>query len=214
MPLDTAEAESDGSRRAVHRVYPAALLFVVGFSAAFVALGLLTASFGRLIAAYRPVLETVAGIIMLAMGAFLLNLLPQPALRALLSERRLHLGQDAVRRLRGAGPFALGLVFAAGWTPCIGPVLAAILAYAGAAADRGTGAALLAIYSLGFAVPFLAVGLGWSTGLYTVGWARRHGRAITVLTGVALMAAGVFYLSGQAQVFAVWAQRFALPTPG
>src|SRR5262249_4459563 len=154
-----------------------------------------------------------AAIVMLAMGAFLVKLLPEAALRALLGERRLHLAPGAVRRLGGAGPFVLGLVFAAGWTPCIGPVLAAILAYSGASADRGEGAALLALYSLGFAVPFLAVGLGWSTGLRTLGWAKRHGRAVTTVTGVALVAVGLLYLLGQSQLFAVWAQRFALPTP-
>ena len=216
VSLDTAGASDDGAGVAVRQANPApavALLFVAGFSAAFVALGLLTASVGRLIVAYRPVLETIAGIVMLAMGAFLLNLWPRPALHALLGERRVRLGPEAVRRLRSAGPFALGFVFAAGWTPCIGPVLAAILAYAGASADRGAGAVLLAVYSLGFALPFLAVGLGWSRGLRTLGWAKRHGQAITVITGIALIAAGLLYLSGQAQVFAVWAQRFALPTP-
>jgi cytochrome c-type biogenesis protein len=194
------------------------LLFVAGFSAAFVLLGLATSSFGRLIVAYRPVLETVAGIVMLVMGAFVLGWLPRGLTLALMRERRLpsrlrlpawlsRIGAPA----RGIAPFGLGVVFAAGWTPCIGPVLAAILVYAAAEANRGIGALLLAIYSLGFAIPFIAVGLGWATSLRAVGWLRRHGNVISTVTGVALLVFGVLYLTGEVTVFAVWAQRFTPP---
>jgi cytochrome c-type biogenesis protein len=199
-----------GARRSLT---PATLLFVGGFSAAFVALGLASASVGRLVAAYRPVLETVAGVIMLAMGAFLLGLLPRGLTVVLLGERRLHLRPSAMRGLRAAGPFALGVVFAAGWTPCIGPVLAAILAYVGASADRTAGVALLAAYAAGFALPFLAVGLGWSAGLRALGWVKRYGRGITLASGVALIAVGVLYLAGEAQLFASWAQNLGLVGP-
>ncbi len=196
----------------------ACLLFVAGFSAAFVLLGLATSSFGWLIAAYRPVLETVAGIVMLVMGAFVLGWLPRKLTFALMRERRL---PNRLRLpgwpsrvglpMRGLAPFGLGVVFAAGWTPCIGPVLAAILAYAAAEANRGTGALLLAIYSLGFAIPFVAVGLGWAASLRAVGWLRRHGNVVSTVTGVALLVFGVLYLTGEVTVFAVWAQRFTPP---
>ena len=188
------------------------LLFVAGFSAAFVLLGLATSSFGRLIVAYRPVLETIAGIVMLVMGAFVLGWLPRKLTFTLMRERRLpaRLGRAALP-VRGIAPFGLGIVFAAGWTPCIGPVLAAILAYAAAEANRGTGMLLLAIYSLGFAIPFVAVGLGWATSLRAVGWLRRHGNVVSTVTGVALLIFGVLYLTGEVTVFAVWAQRFTPP---
>lgn len=186
-------------------------LFAAGFSAAFIGLGLLSASLGGLFLAYRPVMETLAGIVMLAMGAFLLDLLPKPVTELLLREGRMHLAPKAASRLGVAAPFVLGLVFAAGWTPCIGPVLAAILAYAAAEANRGTGMLLLAIYSLGFAIPFVAVGLGWATSLRAVGWLRRHGNVVSTVTGVALLIFGVLYLTGEVTVFAVWAQRFTPP---
>lgn len=194
---------------------PASLLFVAGFSVAFMALGLLTASAGRLLAAYSPVLETIAGIVMVAMGAFLLNLLPRGLTMALLREKRVYLDQTALRRLgplRRLAPFALGFVFAAGWTPCIGPVLASILLYVGANASRGLGVTLLACYALGFALPFLAVGLGWSFSLRALGWLRRHGQRVSMVTGVALVLVGIVYLSGQASIFSSWAQQMATPT--
>ncbi|HEY7983550.1 MAG TPA: cytochrome c biogenesis protein CcdA [Ktedonobacterales bacterium] len=187
------------------------LLFVAGFSVAFVALGLVAASFGALLAAYKLVLETVAGIVMIVLGAFLLNLLPRAWMWALVREWRLPLAPRALAGLGGLAPFGLGVVFAAGWTPCIGPVLGAILLYAGSTASAGAGAALLAAYALGFALPFLAVGLGWSAGLRALGWLKRYGQLVTMVSGVALILVGLVYLTGQVSQFAIWAQRVAAP---
>jgi len=203
----------DAAPRAWRATLMPCLLFVAGFSLAFVALGVVAGSFGRLIAAYRPVLETLAGIVMLAMGAFLLGWLPRPLLAALSKERRLRWPRGDRRTARGVAPVALGVVFAAGWTPCIGPVLAALLAYAGASTDRGAGALLLALYALGFALPFIGVGLGWSAGLRALGWLRRHGAAVQAVTGLSLLLVGTLYLTGQATLFASWAQALALPGP-
>lgn len=192
---------------------PVCLLFIGGFSVAFVALGLALAGFGRLIAAYQPVLETLAGIVMLVMGLFLLNLLPRGVTVLLLRERRLHFSGARLAGPRGAGSFLLGVVFAAGWTPCIGPVLGAILAYVAASGDTSLGFWLLSLYALGFAAPFLAVGLGWSAGLGALGWARRHGRAISTATGVALLLMSILYLTGEVSIFATWAQQLAVSAP-
>lgn len=180
------------------------LLFVAGFSVAFVALGLVAASFGALLAAYRLALETVAGIVMIVLGAFLLDLLPRAWMWALVREWRLPL---APRGLGKLAPFGLGVVFAAGWTPCIGPVLGSILLYAGSTASAGAGMALLGAYALGFALPFLAVGLGWSAGLRALGWLKRYGQIVTIVSGVALILVGLVYLTGQVSQFAIWAQR-------
>jgi cytochrome c-type biogenesis protein len=182
------------------------LLFVAGFSLAFVALGVLSASAGRLVAAYSPVLETIAGIVMIGMGAFLLNWLPRPVMEWLSRDRRLHLEAPRLQRIGALAPVALGVVFAAGWTPCIGPVLGTILLVVSSSGQIGTGFLLLLMYSLGFALPFLAIGLGWSTSLRLMGWMRRHGQAVSTVTGVALIVFGVLYLTGWVTIFAQWAQ--------
>jgi cytochrome c-type biogenesis protein len=200
------DAEATGQETSGRTALTICLLFVGGFSATFVALGLLAASFGSLLVAYRPVLETVAGIAMLVMGAFLLNLLPRQWIQTLSREWRL---PTQARALGGLAPFGLGVVFAAGWTPCIGPVLGSILLYASASANAGKGMLLLALYTLGFALPFLGVGLGWSGGLRAVGWLKRHGNIVTMVSGVALILVGLIYLTGQVAQISIWAQQLA-----
>lgn len=188
----------------------ASVLFVAGFSVAFIALGFLVAGFGTLLAAYRPVMETIAGIVMLVMGAFLLGLLPRQVTEFLMQEGRLHLTGASLRGWGLAAPFTLGIVFAAGWTPCIGPVLTSILLFVGTSGPAGQGAVLLAFYSLGFAIPFLVIGIGWSFGLRAFGWSKRYNGIIAKVSGVALILVALLYLTGEVTVISVWAQRFAI----
>jgi cytochrome c-type biogenesis protein len=182
------------------------LLFVSGFSLAFIALGVISATAGRLVAAYTPVLETIAGIVMVVMGAFLLGWLPEPVMKFLARERRLHISSRGFERIGALGPVALGVVFAAGWTPCIGPVLGPILLAVGTTGQVASGFVLLLIYSIGFGLPFLAIGLGWSFSLRLLSWLRRHGQAVTTVTGLFLIAFGILYLTGWVTIFADWAQ--------
>jgi cytochrome c-type biogenesis protein len=105
----------------------------------------------------------------------------------------------------------LGIVFAAGWTPCIGPVLTSILVYVSASASTTAGAILLTLYAIGFALPFLAVGLGWSAGLRALGWVKRYGHAISLVSGGVLVVVGILYLTGEVALFSAWAQQFTLP---
>ena len=188
----------------------ASVLFVAGFSLAFIALGFLVAGFGTLLAAYRPVMETIAGIVMLVMGAFLLGLLPRQVTDFLMRESRFHLTGASLRGWGLAAPVALGVVFAAGWTPCIGPVLTSILFFVGASGSAGQGGLLLAFYSLGFAIPFLVIGIGGSFGLRAFGWAKRYNVIIARVSGVVLILVSLLYLTGEVSVISVWAQRFSI----
>lgn len=207
-PLAKARARFARVASVCSPAFTATALFVLGFSAAFVALGLLAASFGSLVAAYQPVMQTVVGIVMLFMGALVLGWLPLELLEPFQREFRLHLPTQKLRPLGPAAPFALGIVFAAGWTPCIGPVLGALLTYVGASANLGWGATLMSVYALGFAVPFLTLGAGWSVSLRATRWVTRHGHAVSRITGIALLLIGVLYVTGEITVFAIWAQRY------
>lgn len=208
VSADGTGALSGTSGRRLNPVMVATLIFIAGFSVAFIALGLLLGSFGVILRAYQPVMQTIAGIVMIAMGAFLLGLLPRALTDWLMHEGRLQLRNDRIGRLGIAAPFVLGIVYAAGWTPCIGPVLTSILAFVGASGSAAEGVILLTFYALGFAVPFLAVGLGWSAGLRALGWVKRYGHTISLVSGGVLVVVGILYLTGEVAVFASWAQQF------
>lgn len=154
------------------RTVLAAVLFVAGFSLVFVALGATASVLGSVLLAYRLPLSRVAGVFILAMGL------------VLLLEGRvgfLSRGGDWSRRFEGGrlttAP-ALGAAFGITWTPCIGPVLGAILTLAGATASLGQGVALLVAYSVGLAVPFVLLGLSVTQ---VRSWLRRIGRGTAVL---------------------------------
>src|SRR5918997_1150869 len=145
--------EVSGRRRAalLH-----ALLFVAGFSLVFILLGASATALGRALNYYQVWLQRIGGVLIIAFGLVCLGLF-QPAW--LTQERRLHLEQRPVGYL---GSALVGMAFGAGWTPCIGPVLGAILGLAATSADLSRGMLLLAVYSAGLAVPFLiaAVAVG------------------------------------------------------
>src|ERR1700719_22235 len=126
----------------------ASLLFVAGFSTVFVALGAGASVIGGLLRAYSDVLATIAGIAIIVMGLHFLGL---TRIGLLMREKR----AEMARPVGLWGAYAMGLGFAFGWTPCIGPILAAILAVAASGATVAHGAGLLAVYSLGLGVPFM-----------------------------------------------------------
>jgi cytochrome c-type biogenesis protein len=184
--LDTAELTA-GARRHLLRVARDTGLFVAGFSTVFIGLGLTATSLGRGLVHHQATLTRVSGLIVLAMGLLVAGSL---VLRApwLYGEKRFH------PQLSRFGPFAApvaGAAFGFGWTPCIGPVLGSVLAVAATSGSTGHGAALLAAYSLGLGVPFLATGLAFArlTGLF--GWVRRRFTAITLASAISLAGFGV-----------------------
>jgi len=179
------------------------LLFILGFTIVFTLLGAFAGTFVPL---FRdPWFQRAAGLIVLMLGLLMIGYALRRGSPALFAERRPLL--ERVRPGR-AGALPLGIAFAAGWTPCIGPVLAGILAIA---ASGGTvkGAALLAVYSLGLGLPFLLVGIGADRLVRSLGWVRRHYRVIAGVSGALLVAVGVLLMTGLfRQVFGPLA-RFA-----
>ena len=185
------------------RMLLGALLFVAGFSAVFISFGALFGGLGSLLLQWAPTLTRVAGVVTIAMGLAFFGALPW-----LQRERRLH------HRPSGglAGAPVLGVVFGLGWTPCLGPTLAAVnsLAYTEASALRG--AVLGLAYCLGLGVPFVAMALGARRAVRVSGWARRHARWVTRFGGGLLVLLGVLMLTGLWEGLMIWLRAWLATT--
>lgn len=178
------ELKAGGSAGAAGRIFSNSVAFVLGFSIVFIALGASATAVGRFLSAERSVFNVVAGIIVIIFGLHLTGLLKIPFLYR---ESRINAGAPK----RGlAGSFVLGFAFAFGWTPCVGPILAAILALAATRHAVFQGMFLLAVYSAGLAVPFLLTGAGVGRFIKFYGRFRRHLQVVEVASGVLLIAIG------------------------
>jgi cytochrome c-type biogenesis protein len=167
------------------------LLFVAGFSVVFTSLG---AFAGALVPVVRSTTgQRVAGVVVLAVGVFLLLYAFRAGSPSLYGERRPLLGRVQPGR---AGAFPLGMAFAAGWTPCIGPVLAGTLALATAQSDPARSALLLFSFSMGLGVPFVLVGLGVGGLMRRLGFLQRHYHTIAGVSGSVLVAIGLLLVTG------------------
>ena len=175
-----------------------AACFVLGFSVVFVAFGASATALGGLLLSWRYELGILAGIVVLLFGLHLAGLLP---LHWLEREARFH---AEVKGGRVVGAFLLGLAFAFGWTPCIGPVLGVILTMSASTADLRTGTALLAVYSLGLGLPFLLAALFTDVLLERLRQLSRTGRRLQQGAGVLLAVVGVLMITGQLEVMAYW----------
>ena len=173
------------------RVTKATALFVLGFAAMFVAFGAGAAWFGGALLENRRTLEIAAGIF-IALAGLVYAGVPLP--RLLLAERRL---QAPSRRGGVVTPTLAGVAFAVGWTPCVGPTLAAILALAAGEGHPGQGAVLLAVYALGLGIPFLIFGLLFTRSLGLVQALRRNWRVVSLASGSLLVAFGVLLATGE-----------------
>lgn len=172
--------------------------FVLGFSIVFVALGASASLLGQWLMAYRQEANLVAGVLIVLMGLFMLGWWSMPAL-----QRDWRLGHT----LEGGRPtaaFVLGVAFAVGWTPCIGPILGAILALSSTHANAETGMLYLAVYSLGLALPFLGTALFIEHFRERVRGFSRWSRPLRALAGLVLVGMGVMVLTGQMTRFASW----------
>ena len=180
------------------RALLAALMFVLGFSTVFILLGASASAAGQLLRAHLGLLAQIAGIFIIVMG---LNFLGVFKLAFLSREARYHHHSEPAGLI---GAYGIGLAFAFGWTPCIGPVLAAILSIAASEQDVLKGAGLLAVYSLGLGIPFLLAAAGVGTFLKFLGRFRYHLGKVEQVMGVLLVLTGVMFLTGSMQTMSYW----------
>jgi cytochrome c-type biogenesis protein len=191
------ELLNKGTKKAQKELFLAALLFVLGFSTVFIGLGATASAFGQVLRANLEWLSALAGLAIMAMGLHFIGLFK---FAWLYREKRLHINKP----LGLWGGYVMGLAFAFGWTPCIGPVLAAILAVAGSEETIWRGAALLAVYSAGLGVPFLLAATALEGFTRLAARFRRSMPVIERLTGLALVVTGIAFLTGSFSELSYW----------
>ena len=164
--------------------------FVFGFSAVFILLGASATAIGTLLLSHLPLLSKIAGVLLVLFGLHMTGLIP---IKALYQEKRM---QVAEKPLGLVGAFVVGAAFAFGWTPCIGPILAGILAIAGTQETIWQGVGLLAAYSAGLGVPFMLTALGITQFYRFFDGFKHHLRKVEIASGVLLMVVGVLIFTG------------------
>ena len=188
--LTTGELSSPRSEQ-LRGVLVRAGLFVLTFSAIFILLGMTATGIGSVLSDNRQTLEKVAGVAIITMGALFLLALFVPILN-----RDWHI-QGLAQRAGNGGPVVAGVAFAIAWTPCVGPALASILGLAATQDSVAEGGSLLAVYSLGLAVPFLLSAVAFTRATTAFAWIRRHYAVINGLAGLLLIAIGVLVFTGE-----------------
>ncbi|MFL6813351.1 MAG: cytochrome c biogenesis CcdA family protein [Bradyrhizobium sp.] len=190
-----ANAETvSSSKRAV---MISALMFVLGFSTVFVALGASASLIGAMVRAWSAELSIVAGVVIIIMGLHFLGL---TRISLLMREGRLSIPKPV--GLWGA--YVMGLAFAFGWTPCIGPILAAILSVAAAEATVAKGAGLLAVYSAGLGIPFLIAAFMVEQFSSLFSRMKRHLVSVERAMGVLMVLTGIGFLTGSVSSASIW----------
>jgi cytochrome c-type biogenesis protein len=174
------------------------LCFVLGFSTVFVLLGASATSIGQLLLSYRYEANLVGGAIVTLLGLFMMGLAEIPWLQR---EFRMHVDLGGGRPLAA---YVIGIAFAFGWTPCIGPVLGAILTTSAVAATVFQGVVLLSFYSLGLGLPFLAAAVFTDSLMLRIGIFRRLGRSLQLAAGAVVTAMGVAMVTGELTSFSYW----------
>ena len=191
-------SEMEEAKESRRRVLVAAGFFVLGLSTVFVLLGLAFSTLGRMLLAYQDWFIIVSGVVVMIFGAHFLGVI---RIGFLQQEARLDAGDRGGSAL---GAYVLGLAFAFGWTPCIGPILGAILSLAASEADVMRGTTLLAVYALGLGLPFLLVAAFFPRLTRVMAWMKRHMERIERTSGLLLWTVGLMMLTGQFTAFSWW----------
>jgi len=198
VSLDQLTGEDHEAPGTGRKVFVSALAFVLGFSTVFVMLGATSSYLGRLIAEHLDLLAKIAGVVIILLGLHFVGVFRFAFLQR---EARFHIES---RPAGLAGAYLIGLAFAFGWTPCVGPVLAAILFVAAGEDSIWYGTSLLGSYAAGLGIPFLIAAL--AAGPFTRFMRRFRGqvRTIEIILGVLLIATGILFLTGTMAEMAYW----------
>ncbi len=196
--VSPSELPGAGARR----VLVPSLLFIASFSAIFILLGLGATAIGSALIQNKVTLDRVAAAIIVALGVLFVLSAVVPVLG-----REWHVERLLARAGRG-GPLVAGAAFAIAWTPCVGPTLGAILTAAGTTRSEAHGAMLLAFYSAGLAIPFLATSLAFGRATTVFSWVKRHYAVIVFAGGAVLIAMGVLMWTGELSVLNTQAQSW------
>jgi cytochrome c-type biogenesis protein len=197
----TIEQMTDADRIEAHvwrRVVLASVFFVLGFTTVFVGLGAGASVLGQWIQAHKATLSFLAGLVIIGFGLHFLGVL---RLGLLYRQARFHAHAQGASL---AGAFVMGLAFAFGWTPCIGPVLATVLTLAANEASLGAGVRLLLVYSLGLGIPFILAAVAIGPFVAFLQRFRRHLGRVEMAMGLLLIVAGLLILTGSLNWFGQW----------
>ena len=197
MSLEDLQEGVDRKTTFIH-----SLLFVIGFSSIFILLGASASFLGQFLRAYEIWIARIGGVIIILLGMHLAGVF---RITPLLREKRVHLNDKPAGYL---GTLGVGVAFGAGWTPCIGPALGAILTYGMTQDTMWAGVGLLSVYSLGLAIPFLLASLALDWFLQTFQKFRTWIPIVEKASGVLLIVLGVLLLTGQFTVLAAWLNRY------
>lgn len=170
------------------------LLFIAGFSFVFILLGASSSFLGSILYDYQVTIRKVGGILIIIMGCYITGFLK---IGFLSRDKRFHLKNKPAGLV---GSFLVGVAFAAGWTPCIGPILGSILLYASTAGSVASGIELLTAYTLGLGLPFLITSLAINTALSYFKRLRRYMRAVSIVSGLFLVVMGIMLFTGKLTV--------------
>jgi cytochrome c-type biogenesis protein len=184
------------------KVLVPSLIFVASFSAIFILLGLTATGLGQTLNQHQDLLETIAGILIIALGVYFIA-----SLFVVRLNREWHVEALMARAGKG-GPVVAGAAFAIAWTPCIGPTLGAILTAASVSSSAAHGALLLAVYSAGLGIPFLVTALAFSRATTAFAAVKRHYAVVMAVGGGILIAMGILILTGGFTDLNIQAQKW------
>ena len=187
-----------GAKKVTYTTFANSLVFSLGFSTVFVALGASSSLIGQWLFQYQDSIRIGGGVLIIVFGLFTAGVL---RLDFLQRERKFHLRGRPAGYI---GTFLIGMTFAAAWTPCIGPILGSILLVASSEGSTAYGIELLSVYSLGLALPFIASALAFNSFLNYSKSIKKHMRAVMITSGIILVAFGVLLLTDRVRNLAAW----------